>query len=89
MKRSQGTTPCVVKDSSCHIMQDTINGHEEFVLQFKDMVFFFLLLFIYTFFVKEEKKFKKNRFRSKVLSFFSLCITRIAFFFPVLQIVMS
>lgn len=30
MKRSLGTTPCVVKDSSCHIMQgdfgETING---------------------------------------------------------------
>lgn len=46
MKRSLGTTPCVVKDSSCHIMQggdfgETINGgrdiEKEFVMRFKNI----------------------------------------------------
>lgn len=42
VKRSLGTTPCVAKDSSCHIMQgdfgEAINGHKEYVLQYKDIL---------------------------------------------------
>lgn len=58
MKRSQGTTPCVVKDSSCHIMQaETINGHKEFVLPFSDsMTFFYLEHFYVHIFLKKNKE---------------------------------
>lgn len=88
MKRSQGTTPCVVKDSSCHIMQaETINGHEEFVLQFSDTmrVFFFILFraFLFThFFIKGGKNFVRKNF---VFLYTLKAIT----FFSVLQIALS
>lgn len=74
MKRSQGTTPCVVKDSSCHIMQaETINGHKEFVLQFSDSITFFYLKHFYVHIFKKKNKEKnfvnESTFGNKTLFF--------------------